>query len=103
MQQVEANGAEAGHLGPASPCMGLSWRGSRSQKGRQNQASQRTLKMSFKTSSTMQSSSAAFHEGRMRSGEMGGGVVHGWLNANIPGKEPHTPQGIGTGTGKGVA
>lgn len=77
MQQVEANGAEAGHLGPASPCMGLSWRGSRSQKGRQNQASQRTLKMSFKTSSTMQSSSAAFHEGRMRSGEVGGGGA--WL------------------------
>lgn len=78
MQQVEANRAEAGHLGPASPCMGLSWSGSRSQKGRQTQASQGTLKMSFKTSSTMQSSSAAFHEGRMQSGEVvGGGCA--WL------------------------
>lgn len=89
MQQVEANRAVAGHLGPSSPGMGLSWRGRRSQKGRQTQASQKTLKMSFKATSAMQSSSAAFYQGRMLSGKV---RDHGRLKTNVPSKGPHTPQ-----------
>lgn len=47
-----------------------------------------TLKMSFKVTSTMQSSSAAFNQGRTLSGKVRSNI---WLEASVPDKGPQSP------------